>query len=160
MRNKQSQGFSMIEVLITVVITSIGLLGLGALQLNSMKNINNTQFRSLATLYAYDMAERMRSNQAGVQAGDYDSITGNETVVSCTAACVPSAVAQKDAYEWNQFIKNGVNGNPDQGALPNGNGAVSNNGGVFTITITWDEQDQNAAVAGISNESFVLTVEI
>ncbi|GAB1264615.1 type IV pilus modification protein PilV [Aurantivibrio infirmus] len=160
MKNRGSQGFSMVEVLITIVITSIGLLGLGALQLTSMKNINNTQFRSLATLYAYDMAERMRSNQAGVQSGAYDNITGTETAVSCVSVCIPSVVAQKDAYEWNQLIKTGVNGSVDQGSLPSGNGTVSNNGGVFTITITWDEQDQNAAVAGISNESFALTVEI
>jgi len=151
----------MIEVLITVVITSIGLLGLGAMQLVSMKNINNTQFRSLATMYAYDMAERMRSNQAGVIAGNYNSVTGSESAASCAVTCAPAVVAQKDAYEWNQFIKNGVNGNASQGALPNANGAVSGLGNrMFDITITWDEQDRDNTGGTVTTQSFVLRARI
>ncbi len=161
MKNRKSQGFTMIEVLITVVITAIGLLGLGAMQLVSMKNINNTQYRSLATIYAYDMAERMRSNQAGVLSGAYNNVTGNETAISCTAFCSGSEVAQRDAFEWNQFIKNGANGDLSQGALPNARGEVGSLGNrVFEITVTWDEQDRDNTGGVITTESFVLRVRI
>jgi len=131
------------------------------MQLVSMKNINNTQYRSLATMYAYDMAERMRSNQAGTLQGSYGNITGNELLANCSSNCSPGAVAQKDAYEWNQFIKNGVNGNASQGALPNGSGAVSSLGNrMYDITITWDEQDRDNTGGTITTQSFVLRVRI
>lgn len=162
MKMKRTQGFTMIEVLITVVITAVGLLGLGALQLVSMKNINNTQYRTLATMYAYDMAERMRSNHQGVLSGAYNNITGAGSAMSCTAVCSPSDMALADAYEWNQFISGGVNGDVSQGALPGGVGTVvsQGTGSAFLITIAWTEQDRDATSGVVSNQSFALRVEL
>ena len=57
-----SRGFTMIEVLIAMVILAIGLLGLAALQAVGMRNNHSALSRFQATLSAYDMADRMRSN--------------------------------------------------------------------------------------------------
>ena len=60
MKNK---GFTLLEVLITVVILAIGLLGLAGLQVNGMKNNLSAEQRGLASQLAYDMADRIRGNR-------------------------------------------------------------------------------------------------
>ncbi len=63
---KKMIGASMIEVLVTMVILAIGLLGIAALQLNGLRSANNSAHRTQATLLADDMAERMRANAVAV----------------------------------------------------------------------------------------------
>lgn len=52
----------MIEVLIAVLILAIGLLGVAGVQVVSMQNTSNANLRTQATIYAQDMAERIRAN--------------------------------------------------------------------------------------------------
>ena len=62
----RSHGFSMIEVLVTLLVLSIGLLGLAAMQVRSIKNTHSAYLRSQATYLAYDMLDRMRANMANI----------------------------------------------------------------------------------------------
>ncbi|KXU39409.1 hypothetical protein AXE65_08570 [Ventosimonas gracilis] len=59
---KYHQGFSMIEILVALVILAIGLLGMATLMINSLQTNQSAAMRSTATLAAYDLVERMRSN--------------------------------------------------------------------------------------------------
>ncbi|MFZ0257314.1 MAG: type IV pilus modification protein PilV, partial [Gammaproteobacteria bacterium] len=72
------QGFSLIEVLITVLVLAIGLLGLAGLHAQALRFSHNAYLRSHATLLGNEMADRMRANLVGVAAGSYDDIDGNE----------------------------------------------------------------------------------
>ena len=65
-------GMTLIEVLVTLVLTSVGLLGVAALQLTTLKSNQESYVRSQATMLAADMLDRMRSNQVGFIAGNYD----------------------------------------------------------------------------------------
>ena len=62
-------GFTLIEVLVTLVIIAIGLLGLGALQLNTMNNSFDTYQRALVGSIVDDMAARIRMNSQAARAG-------------------------------------------------------------------------------------------
>ncbi len=84
MKNNHTKqaGFTLIEVLITVMVLSIGLLGLAALQTVGMKNTSNAYYRSQATVLGNAFIERMRANSTAVdndqyQAVDSDPITCN-----------------------------------------------------------------------------------
>ena len=55
-------GFSLVEVLVAVLVLTIGLLGLAALQITGLKVTESSQFRTLATLAAYDTIDRLRTN--------------------------------------------------------------------------------------------------
>ena len=70
---KTQRGFSMIEVLISLIVIGVGLLGLSGLQIASVKGTNNAHSRNVATLLAFEIADRMRANQDGVDGGFYDN---------------------------------------------------------------------------------------
>lgn len=121
------------EVLITVVILSVGLLGLAGLQLTGLRANSTAEARSVATLLAYDMTDRMRANLDGVNSGAYDSIDGTETDPGCIATgCSTAQLAQYDAWQWNELIDSTA-------SLPSGVGQVTRSGSIFTVTVMWDQ---------------------
>ena len=65
-------GSSLLEVLVAVVVLSIGLLGLAGLQMTSIKSSHSAYMRSQATLLAYDLADRARATRVLTQAGRLD----------------------------------------------------------------------------------------
>lgn len=123
------RGFSLIEVLVTVFILSIGLLGVAALQTNALRFGQDGYLRSVATLQANDIADRMRANQAGVSAGSYNSISGAGSNPSCSGTCTSAQIAARDHYQWNLDNAN---------LLPSGEGQVAGNNGTFTVTVYYD----------------------
>ncbi|WP_372880679.1 type IV pilus modification protein PilV [Psychromonas sp.] len=156
-KNRYQQGSSLLEILVAVFILAIGLLGLAALQANSLKNINNSQFRTLATTFAYDMAERMRSNQVGISEGGYDAITASVSKPSC-GPCTPVQLSQRDGYQWNQQISLPVM----SGGLPTGSGTVTkinNDPLLFAITVAWQEQQRDSSGGKVDSADFTLTIQ-
>lgn len=136
------RGFSLIEVLVSLVVTSIGLLGLAGLQASGLRNNTTAYIRTIATQQAYDITDRMRANRAGIDAGDYDSITAAVGDPGCGAegsACTPAQMAAYDAYIWNSA---------NAALLPNGQGIVTRNGDLFTVTLMWDEARSGATGTG------------
>jgi type IV pilus assembly protein PilV len=114
---KANAGFTLIEVLIAVVILAGGLLGLAALQSAVIRNNQSAYFRSQATQLAYDIIDRMRSNQAGVTAGNYNNGAANNS--DCVAnACTPAQMVGYDLAQWNAELTSIQNG------LPNSSGIV------------------------------------
>lgn len=102
LKGRQQAGFTLIEVLVSALILSIGLVGVAGLQALSLKNNQSAYMRSQATSLAYDLADRMRSNVAGADAGFYDpanaAIRGS---CSTTAGCSSQQLAENDLAEWS-----------------------------------------------------------
>lgn len=142
-RPHTQQGFSLFEVLITVVVVGIGLLGLAGLQLAGLRATNNAQDATYATQLAQDVAERIRANRAAALKGKYSGLTLRSntpfTTPSCgaptTGPCPSSAMSNYDIYQLVQRL--GANdGNPP--ILTNGTiSIISNNNAIFTINVFW-----------------------
>ena len=77
-------GFSLIEVMVAVLVLSIGILGLAALQATALRNNQSALERSQGVVNTYSMVDAMRANVDSARAGEY--------VMSQTCA-VPAAVS-------------------------------------------------------------------
>ena len=142
----KTNGFTLLEVLIALVIFSFGLLALAALMAKGLQYNTSALHRSYASTQAYDIADRMRANRLGITAGDYDSISGTGTDPGCiTTGCTPAQMAQYDAWAWNSA---------NAALLPSGSGSVTIAGTTYTITVTWDDDRD-----GIADDNFVFQLQ-
>ena len=135
-RSKVAQeGTTLIEVLVALLILTVGLLGAAAFQLNALKYTDSSRMTSQASFIAYDMMDRIRANSGA----DY---TG-----APPAAPNPSVARDQDLYDFTTNIATAL------GATATGT-ITFNNKREHTITITWD--DSRAANVANTRRSFVL----
>lgn len=94
-------GFTLLEVLIALIVLSIGALGAVGLQIQAQKFNTGAYFTTQATMITHDMIERARANPSGLSAGNYNapSATQHSDCYS-TVGCSPSDMAENDMYEW------------------------------------------------------------
>jgi len=139
-----SGGYTLIEILVSVLVLAIGLLGLAQLQLFSIQNTHSSHLRSVATSLAYDMADRVRANPAAFQTGGYNNPAAVQDGSCLAAGCAPGAMAGHDAYEWQfdvgQQLPSGagvicLDGTPNDGtpAAP----ACDGGGQIYAIKVWW-----------------------
>jgi type IV pilus assembly protein PilV len=141
-RQGKQGGFTLLEVLIALLVLSIGLLGLAALQTVGLRSNQMANMRTLAIHRAYDMSDRMRANQAGVDAQSYVQSTSSDipdVEVSCTTdVCTTAEMVVFDKANWLTEVTR----------LPGGRGRITRDAsGAFvqhTITIFWDEERSGA----------------
>lgn len=103
-----TNGFAMLEVLISILIIAFGLLGLAGLQGTSIRNNHGAYLRSQATLYAYDIADRIRANRVGFDNGNYNLGTAADTAAchpsGTPTGCTTAQMAGYDLFTWNQMV--------------------------------------------------------
>lgn len=137
-RNPQS-GFTLLEVLIALLVLSIGLLGLAALQTTGLRSNQMASMRTLATQFTYDITDRMRSNPVGVANGEY-VVSRTTTPSSTIAPWTGGGISLTDLTEWRANITN---------RLPNGASEISvcDTGTVpacaevtHVVTVYWNEE--------------------
>jgi type IV pilus assembly protein PilV len=160
----KGKGFTLIEVLVTLIVMSVGLLSLAGLQVIGLRTNHSAYMRSQATIMSYEIVDRMRANIAGVRAGHYNqpTVAGsagflNDTTCETTAGCNAQQMAENDLFRWNQAVADVLPGGfgvvcidliPDDGN--NADPQCDNTGGanpglaVYAIKIWWDD-DQNPA---------------
>jgi type IV pilus assembly protein PilV len=104
--SQRSQGgYVLLEALIAVVIASVGFIGAARMQTLGLAMNNSTQVRQKATLLGYQMADRIRANQAGMTAHAYDAPSAGATACLVAASgCTPAALAAADVGEWQGEI--------------------------------------------------------
>ncbi|THF65894.1 type IV pilus modification protein PilV [Pseudothauera nasutitermitis] len=134
-------GFSLLEVLIAVVVLSVGLLGMAALQINATKNNQSSYQRTQAVMLSYLMLDAMRANRAA----SYD--TGNN--MTCAVPGAGGDRRSRDLNIWFQSLKDQL-GNVDSTCARIA--CVANN--VCTIYIQWNDE---RAMAGGNAQTFSFT---
>jgi type IV pilus assembly protein PilV len=135
--SRRHGGFTLIEALVALLVISIGLLGVAALQMTSLRSNHASAMRSQATVLAYDIVDRMRANRAAALAGNYNIALG--------AAGTAGTVAGDDLVAWKQNISRTLPATDNAGTPQPADGAVVQNGAIFTVTIRWNDWDDSGA---------------
>jgi len=104
--NKRQQGFTIIEVLVTLLILSVGLLGVAGMQVQGMRSGSLATQRLAVVMKAQEIAERIRINSAAVDsyavgAGDL----GTNNACFNNTVCTEAQLAQYDVYLWKQDLR-------------------------------------------------------
>lgn len=145
--DKRCRGFSLLEVMIALLVLSIGLLGIAGLQTFSLQFNHQSYERTQATVFISEIFDRIMANPAAARAGIYDSVALTTTSASYTgygtcptSGCATTTqLATYDLFIWKSAIENSkmVQG---QGSITRANPADSNSF-VYDITITWTENN-------------------
>jgi type IV pilus assembly protein PilV len=150
MRTKEQSGFTMIEVLVTIAILVVGLLGLAAMQtLSTLAELESYQ-RAQAIVLVRDMADRMSANKAALN--DYVSADIGVTPMDCSSYYATPSY-KLDLCEWNNLL-NGVSekadaGTRNVGAMIGARGCVVRlDPQTYMVTVAW----QGLSRAGVPIE--------
>jgi len=139
-----AHGFTLLEVLIALVVLSIGLLGLAALQVTGLRSTHGANLVSQASLLAYDMADRIRANPGEAAYAGY--------VTVCPENMPATPLVTADLAEWACAVES---------LLPAGEGRIATlqNGATtrYTVTVEWEDLQVEA---DDGPWQFVLEVEL
>ena len=160
---KQEAGFSLIEVLLTIVLLAIGFLVAGKMQVQGLRGSQAARMQASALEISAEMMDKMRNNPTGVANGEYDGkTTSAAAATTCpTSGCTPAQQAAKDLHEWSAHFIDVRNVGDDY--LPSLPGTSETNPAtasisnpvddVYTIRVDWQVFSQGALVP----ESFVVS---
>jgi len=129
---RTERGFSLVEAMVSLVVISVGMIGMAALYGQGLGAGRTALYRTIAVNLAADMADRIRVNR--VAGAAYAGTPG--TADACgpeSEGCTPEEMAASDLFIWNEQIA---------AQLPAASGSVAFAAGdpaTFTITVTWQE---------------------
>lgn len=148
---RRQQGVSLIDAMIAIVIFSVGLLAVAALQTVSKQSNFEAIQRTYAASLAYDLFERMRMNKNALSSYVTSTTITDETYTPCASGCAAAAMASNDLYEWKNNLLGDAERTADGsvGGLLSPTACLSGPGttGQYTLTIVWRGQ------ARIANKS-------
>lgn len=140
---RRQRGVGLIEVLVSVLVVSLGLLGAVALQATALRNNQGSFERTQTAILTQGMFDAMRANMAGVTAGAY-----NTDDLICVAPD-PANLATRDLARWIGTLHTQIH--------PGACGGVACNGSVCTVQVRWDD---SRASGGLAAQTISLTAQL
>ena len=147
-RRRRSAGFSLVEAMVSLIVISVGMIGIAALYGQGLSAGRTALSRTVAVNLAATMAENIRVNRLGQAAYAGAGADNNcDPAAGGGVDCAPAQMAAHDVFLWTADVA---------AQLPNGVGTVAFVDGTpptYTITVTWDE-------VGIGQVTETLTVQV
>ena len=113
--SQRQDGFSMIEVLITVLVSAIGLIGMAGLQITSIKTTTVSVANTQAMISINEIVDQMRVDFTAATNGEFDidALDSNGTLRTFSATTAPTGtptLAQTMTYTWFKNLDRQVPG--------------------------------------------------
>ena len=188
MMKLQQTGFSMIEVLISIFVLALGVIGAAGMQLTALRTSQQSAFQTAALELAADMADKMRANDSQMRRADnyylsVDFRSGenaeltppSSTCYSISADCTAEELAKFDIYEWERRIKAALPGGRalicrDASPWDSGAGALTwacsgapTGSASFVVKLGWQAKNPDGSLIADAGKQFppsvALTVE-
>lgn len=181
-RTFDADGFSLIEVLVSILVLSLGVIGAAAMQLTGLRTTQQSGYQSVALQLASELADKMRANDSQMKqidganpflAIDYKSAEQGEPASpgSCYGiSCSGAELAEFDIYEWKKRIKAGLPAGRavvcrDAAPWDSANGSLrwSCNGGPgssLVIKVGWQAKNPDGSLIEDANSEFPPSVAL
>lgn len=143
--NRQ-KGVGLLEVLVAVLILSIGFLGVAALQVAALNNNNSSMARSMATIYSYTILDALRTDRTAALAGGYNIAMPADIPADCDASSL-AGLAADSVGNWRTQIQ--------QNMGVSACGSIACAAGTCTVTIQFDD---SRAVGGAATAQVITEV--
>jgi type IV pilus assembly protein PilV len=152
-------GFTLLEVLITMFVIAVALLGTAGLQAYAMKISQSGQLRTEAVILGLDLLERIEANNPGAVAGNYavDPLPTAAPSDCFAVMCTPADIATYDLVQFNTQLAATL----PAGAATVARVAAGANLWTYTIQINWVERTTRGSTTTTTlgqTESFSYTV--
>lgn len=131
--NKSMKGFTLLELLVALILVSIGILGHAKMQMRSMDMAQQASFSQSANSALIDLAQRIRANKTVADEFNNKSNLATGNPLASSHNCITSSSctkAQFVSYELDEWFNNLT--------LPAPRFDISKNGNLFALTLTWD----------------------
>jgi len=163
--SKKQAGVGLLEILITIVLLSIGFLAAATMQVQGLRFSQSAYYQSQAYFLANDMINRMRTNTEGVKSGQYNGI---ETSASATdpgcadKACSAAEIAQQDLYEWGGYFHareqtaNFIPALPSSDKVAASAKVIAIDDDIWSVQLTWSEIVNGGVKAETLSVNFAL----
>ncbi|MGA8514097.1 MAG: type IV pilus modification protein PilV [Burkholderiaceae bacterium] len=157
--NSRQRGSSLLEVLVAILVMSVGMLGMAGLTAASSTYNKLSQIRSTALLLVSDYADRARANVPGFDSANYAKTTTYQysktpvTATGCTDATVPcdaATMAALDQAQWINLLRLNL---PGGDAYVQTTADLFNNQRTMDIWVMWSEVEQASGFAMLGNTS-------
>ena len=122
----RERGFSLIEVLVSVLVLGVGMLGVAAMQTTALRNGQSSLERSQAVVQTYAILDAMRANRADANNGSY-----NLTTWTCSPPAIGATLRENDLNRWITSLQ--------QDLGPNACGRITCGTTRCTIDVRWDD---------------------
>ncbi|MCL2872692.1 MAG: type IV pilus modification protein PilV [Betaproteobacteria bacterium] len=144
--SRHSSGFGLIEVMVAILVLSIGFLGLAGMVVRSLSTNGTAMARSVATVAAYSIQDAMRADRTNAANGSY-----NGTVTASSCSIGTGSVAQLQLGQWCAELSNPVlNGATAATGVVQCTNIGMNS--VCMVTISWDDS-RNGTVSGSTTQT-------
>lgn len=147
MNRTRQQGFSMMEVLVTIAIVMLGLLGMAGLQTRATMTEMESYQRAQALVLLQEMSDRLSANKMDHAAYVASELGGTGALKDCSAG----TVAQKDLCEWHNALLGAAETSADAksvGAMVGARGCITSPAAnIHVITVAWQGLVPTAAPA-------------
>lgn len=149
-----SEGFTLLEVLIAILVLSIGLLGLAGLQFSALRNNTQSYERSQAVALAYEIVDRMRTNRIAASDGRFDlkAFEDKSIGVDCEKApCTREQVADFELAQWQKRLIATLPGATASIEKRCAAGIPCLQRSTYTVRVLWNENRNGAADTSCPN---------